>query len=276
MYLRKLKALPKKLHRVLLRSGILLRSKILLRSRVLRKMCKISAISSDEKLGIGALYFIESMKNISYYCMDISQPIAALLIGLADHRVFFYMICIDSSDSSITVKYSRDSLTIKQSKKTIKLNKEDAYDILKQMSLEKKIDIESTRIKIGKKEFNAVSSVVELNYEQYYTIKKHFIGRLINIYEWPMHAIMLWATYHLKLDRKLLYDAVKRDSKKEIIKLSQKYFTYKAKGKLKQNKVKREVIENPCTTGIVGCETATNVSSGSNDIFLGVNDGAPF
>lgn len=212
-------------------------------------MCGISTISSDEKLGAGALYFVESMRGTDYYGMDMLRPIMALLVGLPDGSgsAFLYVVCIDNS--GVAVKYSKDSLAIKWSEKTIKLGKEDACDIIRQMDLKEKqlfFGLELTRVKVGRKEFDVSGLTLRLDHSGYQTIKKHFIGRLMNIHEWPRQAIELWAGYYLCLNHELLHEVGKAYSKKEMVRLSQKYFTYKVRAGQEQSIAECGMIENPC------------------------------
>jgi len=225
-------------------------------------MCGISAISSDEKLGMGALYFIESMRDADYYGMDMLQPIMSLLIGLSDGSAFLYVVCIDNSD--VAVKYSKDGLTIKWSGKTVKLGKEDAYDIMRQMDLKEKqlFGPALTRVKADRTDFLVSSSTLRLEHDRYQIIKKHFIGRLMNIHEWPRQAIELWAGYYLCLNHELLQEVIKTCSKKEMVRLSQKYFTYKAR--VGRSVAECGVMENPCHD--IGYGTATNTHIGSTSL----------
>lgn len=289
MRLKKFIALPVRIHRILLRSRILLWNKILLRSRTLRKVCRTSTVGSNKKPGIGALYFIESMRDVDYYGKNMLQPIIMLLIGLSN-TVILYVVCIDNID--FTIKHSKDCLIIKQLEKTVKLSKEDAYDIMKQMDLEKRSLLgDLMRIKIGKSELDVRSSTIELNHDQYQIVKKHFVGRLMNIHEWPRQAVELWATYCLKLNRELLYDALKEHNKKELVKLSQKYFTY-TRARQEQNKTDidslsellndslehRGTIYHPepnfVNVATIDSHSATaDVGSGSQNVFMGENAG---
>jgi len=207
------------------------------------------------------------MRDADYYGMDMLRPIISLLTGLSDGSALLYVVCIDNS--GVDVKYSKDSLTIKWSGgKTVELDKEDAYDIIKQMDLKEKqiFGPELTRVKIDRREFNVSSLTLRLDHSGYQAIKRHFIGRLMNIHEWPRQAIELWTGHCLCLDYELLQEVIKTCSKKEMVRLSQKYFTYKARTSQRQTGVEY-------SSPIAGYPCDTIVSSGNNNVAIGASNG---
>ena len=215
---------------------------LLKKSKILRKIFRISILNKAKEFGMGSLYFIESVDNVNYYTYDCELPIIALLISSNKSKLFanYMKNCVYLYIISVyadIIKYSKDTLIIEQystrREHSVKLDRKNIYDILKQIDLSNnKTNNNWISIKVGSRTIVIRSSIISLSFNDYQIMKKHSIGRIMNIHEWPREAIELWANYCLELDKSLLNSALKKRNKKELVNTIQKYFIYQIKNKV--------------------------------------------